>query len=167
MRAEVSVKPQLLIAKALRVASHQRPFSVELLKMSVTRKDKNSLVAGSRSRTRAGLAGPGTACDGVAIVTSLTALASRPGGVVETLLLVRRQMRNEEVRSLVDSSEIKAGKEAERRRSQRLPDSCRSPGHSRWRGRGSCRGRTCPGRAQSSTACSLRHTPATPDEEGT
>lgn len=46
----------------------------------------NSLVAGSGSRTRAGLAGLRAACCRVAIVTGLTALAPRPGRVVETLL---------------------------------------------------------------------------------
>lgn len=46
----------------------------------------NSLVAGSSSRTRAGLASLSAACCRVAIVTGLTALAPRPGRVVETLL---------------------------------------------------------------------------------
>lgn len=46
----------------------------------------NSLVAGRGSRTRAGLASLSAACCGVAIVTGSTALAPRPGRVVETLL---------------------------------------------------------------------------------
>lgn len=49
----------------------------------------NSLVAGSRSRAGAGLAGLKTARYRVSIETSLTALTPRPGGVMETALLDR------------------------------------------------------------------------------
>lgn len=60
----------------------------------------NLLVAGSCPRTGTGLTGLGAACDWVPVVTGLTAFTSWPGSVVETLLLVRRQMSNKEVRSL-------------------------------------------------------------------
>lgn len=151
-------------------------------------RDKNLLVAGSGSWTGAGLAGLGAACDCVAVVTGLTALTSWPGSVVETLLLVRRQMSNKKVRSVEhlslqnlrmcfhksgsagsplanSSAEIKAGEGAGRRWSQHLPDSCRSLGHSCWRDRGSRSAHTCPGTARSSSACSLAHTPARTQEE--
>lgn len=63
-------------------------------------KDLNdSLVAGSSSRTGAGLAGLSTACYRVSIETSLTALTPRPGGVMETLLLVRKHTNKEDMRS--------------------------------------------------------------------
>lgn len=152
------------------------------------REDKNLLVAGGRSRTGAGLTGLGAACDRVSVVTGPTALAPWPGSVVQTLLLVRRQMSNKEVRCLEhlslqtsrmclhksgsaggplanSSAEIKAGKEAGRRRSQHLPDSCRSPGRSCWRDRGSHTAHTCPGTGRSSSARSLPRTPATRQEE--
>lgn len=60
---------------------------IKIIKHSPKRlRDMNSLVAGSSSRTRAGLASLSTACCRVPIVTGLTALAPRPGRVVETLL---------------------------------------------------------------------------------
>lgn len=59
----------------------------------------NSLVAGSSSRTGAGLAGLSTARYRVSIETSLTALTPWPSGVMETLLLVRKHTNKEEVRS--------------------------------------------------------------------
>lgn len=62
-------------------------------KLRVSSKDKNSLVAGSGSRTGAGLTGLGAARSRVSVVTGLTALTSGPGCVVETPLWVRGATR--------------------------------------------------------------------------
>ncbi len=59
----------------------------------------NSLVAGSGSRAGAGLAGLSTTRCKVSIETRLTLLTPWPGGVMETLLLIRAHTNKEEVRS--------------------------------------------------------------------
>lgn len=56
----------------------------------------NSLVAGSGSRTGAGLAGLSAARYRFSIETSLTAFTPWPGGVMETLLLVRTHRNKED-----------------------------------------------------------------------